>query len=751
MMAKNLVVVESPAKAKTVNRYLGPDYLVEASMGHIRDLPKSTLGIDIDDGFHPRYKILPKRKALVSKLQKEAEKSDSVLLAADPDREGEAICWHLSEVLKEYNLNIHRVLFHEITKKAVQEAFEYQHDLDEDKINAQQTRRILDRLVGYRISPLLWKKIGRGLSAGRVQSVALRLICEREREIQDFVQEEYWTITVLLRASNPPPFTARLEKAHGKKIKIKDEKSARKIEGELKNLDFILHDLKIKQKEKNPQPPYITSALQQDSFRLNRFSVKKTMTLAQKLYEGLEIGGRGLVGLITYMRTDSFRVSGEAVKKAREQIGVRYGKEFVPKSFRGYKNKKKTQDAHEAIRPTSVELTPEKIKPFLSRDLYKLYTMIWNRFMASQMSSARIEATDLNIRAGDYQFAAKGEVIKFPGFLAVYSGASRLSSEKEKILPRVKKGEKLKLKELEPKQNFTQPPPRYTEGSLVKELEAKGIGRPSTYAPILATLQNRAYVLREKGRFVPTEVGLYVNDYLVENFPDLLEFKFTAKLEESLDRISEGEKDWQEYLKSYNALLDEDLQAAEKKEGIKKQGIPTEETCPKCGKKLVIKSGRYGKFVACSGYPECDYKKSLDKKEPKPLDESCPECGSQLVMRHGRYGNFIACSNYPECKYIKKETKETGIQCPECSGTLVKRKTRRGKIFTGCSNYPQCKFASWDEPVERVCPECGRHFLLKKSPAGEKPFLYCSNKECSFKQTLDEENSEAPAEGREES
>ncbi len=744
-MAKNLVVVESPAKAKTVNRYLGPDYEVKASMGHIRDLPKTTLGVDIEDGFHPRYKILPKRKDLVSKLQKEAKKSDAILLAADPDREGEAICWHLSEILKDYNSNIHRILFNEITKGAVQEALKQKHDLDEDKINAQQARRILDRLVGYRISPLLWKKIGRGLSAGRVQSVALRLICEREREIQDFKQEEYWTIAALLRASAPPSFTAKLEKSGGKKIKIQNEKSARKIEEELKKSDFFLYDLKVRQRKKNPQPPYITSSLQQDSFRLNRFSVKKTMTLAQKLYEGMEIGDRGLVGLITYMRTDSFRVSSEAVKKVRDQITGMYGKEYVPKSPRGYKSKKKTQDAHEAIRPTLVDLTPEKIKPFLSTDLFKLYSMIYKRFVASQMSSARIEATDFDIRAGDYFFSAKGEVIKFPGFLAVYSGSSRLSSDKDKILPQVKKGEKLKLEELETKQNFTQPPPRYTEGSLVKELEAKGIGRPSTYAPIIATIQNRAYVLREKGRFIPTEVGLYVNDYLVENFPDLLQFKFTAKLEENLDRISEGEKNWQEYLKSYNALLDKDLKEAEKKEGIKKQGIPTEEKCPKCGKNLVIKSGRYGKFKACSGYPECDYKKSLDKKEPKPLEETCPKCGSQLVMRQGRYGSFAACSNYPECKYIKKEIRETGIRCPDCGGTLVKRKTRKGKFFTGCSNYPKCKFASWDEPVEKSCPECERHFLLKKKPAGKNPFLYCSNDKCSFKQILEEEETETPA------
>lgn len=747
-MAKNLVVVESPAKAKTVNRYLGPDFEVRASMGHIRDLPKSTLGVDINDGFHPRYKILPKRKELVSGLQKEARKSDSVLLAADPDREGEAICWHLSEVLKDYNSNIQRILFHEITKGAVQSAFKHKHGLDEDKINAQQARRILDRLVGYRISPLLWKKIGRGLSAGRVQSVVLRLICEREKEIRDFKSQEYWTIAALLHASRPPSFTAKLEKESGKKIKMGDEKTARKIESELKKSDFILHDLKVKQKKRNPPPPHITSSLQQDSFRLNRFSVKKTMTLAQKLYEGLEIGDRGLVGLITYMRTDSFRVSGEAAKNARNHIASRYGKDYIPKSPPSYRSKKKTQDAHEAIRPTSMDLSPQKIKSFLSRDLFRIYTLIWNRFMASQMSPARIEVTEFDIRAGDFQFSAKGEVIKFPGFLAVYSGSTPASDEKDKILPPAEKGEKLKLEELETKQNFTQPPPRYTEGSLVKELESKGIGRPSTYAPIIATLQDREYVLREKGRFIPTEVGLYVNGYLVENFPDLLQVKFTAELEENLDRISEGKADWQEYLRSYNALLDQDLKEAEKKEGVRKQGIPTEEKCPKCGKALVVKSGRYGKFKACRGYPECDYKESLEKKEVKPLDESCPKCGSQLVMRKGRYGSFAACSNYPQCKYIKKETKETGIKCPDCEGTLVKRKTRRGKVFTGCSRYPKCKFASWDEPVARACPECGRHFLLKKSPAGKASFLYCSNDECSFRQTLEKEDSETGPEGK---
>lgn len=735
MMAKRLVIVESPAKAKTVNRYLGPDFLVSASMGHVRDLPKSKLGVDIEHDFEPDYGVLPERRELVAKLQTLAGRSEEVYLGADPDREGEAICWHLSVLLKDCNERIYRVLLHEITEKGIKEAFANVGQLDRNKIKAQQTRRILDRLVGYRISPLLWKKIGRGLSAGRVQSIALRLICEREKEIKDFVPEEFWTITAHLEATNPPPFGANLIKIAGKKVKIKDGASARRIEAEVKALPFVLHNVEFREKKKYPAPPYITSTLQQDSFRLLRFPVKKTMAVAQKLYEGLEIEGKGLVGLITYMRTDSVRVSDDALRLSRAYIGANYAKDYLPPKARVYKNKKKAQDAHEAIRPTSFDCDPERIRPFLKEEEFKLYSLIWKRFLASQMSPAKIDETEFDIRAGKYQFKAKGEVIKFDGYLVLYPSPKK----EDNVLPEAEAGESLKLLELETKQNFTQPPSRFTEGSLVKELEARGIGRPSTYAPIIATIQGRDYVIKEKGKFIPTELGLYLSEYLVANFPDLMEFKFTARLEDQLDRISEGDLDGLSYLKSYNALLEKDLNEAMKAEGIKARGgIPLEDTCPECGQRLVIKEGRFGRFKACSGYPDCQYKQSLLRKEVKSLDEFCPECGSRLVVRHGKYGDFVACSNYPKCKYIKKDTQDTGISCPEdCGGTLVRKKTKKGKIFYGCSRFPKCKYATWDEPVAETCPECGRPFVLRKNLLKGQPYLYCSDEACSFKQPVE--------------
>jgi DNA topoisomerase-1 len=732
-MAKQLVIVESPAKAKTINRYLGDDYLVKASMGHIRDLPKKKLGIDIDHDFQPEYDVIPERQPIVKDLQSAAKEAESILLAADPDREGEAICWHLSQILKKYNSNIFRVLTHEITQKAVEEAFQNLGNLDLDKINAQQTRRLLDRLVGYLISPLLWEKVGRGLSAGRVQSIALRLICEREKEIKDFVPEEYWTISAHLEASALPSFKANLTKIDGKKIKVGDEKNASTLVQELWDLPFVLKNIDVKKKKKNPSPPYITSTLQQDGFRLLRFPVRKTMSVAQKLYEGLEIGERGLTGLITYMRTDSVRVSGEAVQSAREFVKNHFPPDYLPNKPRAYKNKRKAQDAHEAIRPTSFDLPPDEVKSFLKTDEYNLYRMIWNRFVATQMSSALVEETEFQVEAFRYLFVAKGEVLEFDGYLVLYPK----SKKEENILPKAQEGEKLKLLDIESKQNFTQPPPRYSEGTLVKELEAKGIGRPSTYAPIISTLQGRVYVFKEKGRFIPSDLGMFVTDYLIKNFPDLMEFEFTARLEAELDLISEGNQEWLAYLKAYYSLLEKDLKEAMKGESAKKAGIPVEENCPECGQQLVIKEGKYGRFRACSGYPECRFKESLIKKEVKPLDETCPECGSQLVMRKGKYGIFAACSNYPKCKYIKKEKKDTGIPCPlECEGTLIRRKTRKGRIFYGCSNFPKCKFATWDEPVSQTCPDCGRHFILKKNTLKGKPSRYCSDEKCSYEETI---------------
>jgi len=735
-MQKSLVIVESPAKAKTVNRYLGSGYLVKASMGHIRDLPKEKLGVDVENDFKPEYKIIPEKRKVAAELQKWAKKCDSVVLAADPDREGEAICWHLSHILKKTNKNIYRVLLHEITKKAVEKAFKNLGQLDQNKIKTQQTRRILDRLVGYLISPLLWKKIGKGLSAGRVQSVALRLICEREKEIKDFVPEEYWTITAHLRATNPPPFKASLTKVEGQKAKIENSSQAEEIVAELQKVPFVLKGVKVEEKKKNPYPPYITSTLQQDCFRFLRYPVKRTMSIAQRLYEGLEIGDRGRIGLITYMRTDSVRVSNLAVSLARKYIEKNYPPEYLPAKARFYKNKRKAQDAHEAIRPTSFDLPPEEIKPYLKKEEYSLYNMIWKRFLATQMSSAVVEETEFEIEASKYLFKAKGEVMKFDGFLTLFPKPK----DEAETLPKATEGEELTLLELEPKQNFTQPPPRYTEGSLVRELEAKGIGRPSTYAPIIATLQDRVYVIKEKGKFIPTDLGIFVTDFLIKTFPDLMEIKFTARMEEELDRISEGEQDWLDSLRMYYERLDRDLKQGMKAEGFKKKGIPLEEVCPQCGRQLVLKDGRYGRFVACSGYPDCDYKGSFQKKEAQALDEKCPRCGNQLVIRYGKYGSFIACSNYPQCTYTKKESRDTGISCPRnCSGKILRKKTRKGKIFFGCSNYPQCDFATWDEPVKQPCPECGREFVLRKSPIKGDAYLYCSNEECSYKEKVNKQ------------
>jgi DNA topoisomerase-1 len=756
-MPRSLVIVESPAKAKTINRYLGPDYVVEPSMGHIRDLPKNSLGVDLEHDFAPKYVVIPDRRKTVASIKKIARECEQVFLAADPDREGEAICWHLKELLGDSSRNVHRVLLHEITKKAVTEAFQHWLELDANKFRAQQTRRILDRLVGYLISPLLWKKIGRGLSAGRVQSVALRLICEREKDIKAFVAEEYWTIAAQLRASHPPDFRASLTKIDGKKARLGDGPSALQLVERLKQTPFVLNDIQVRQKKKDPPPPYITSTLQQDGFRLLRFTVKKTMSLAQRLYEGLEIGDRGLVGLITYMRTDSFRLAGEAVAWARQYVSSRWSPSYLPDTPRVFKSKKQVQDAHEAIRPTSPDLPPEAVKSYLKKDEWNLYRLIWNRFIASQMSSAQVEETEFDIRASNCQFSAKGEVILHPGFLALAQDQKKErkddqeeeepGEEEAKTLPKVAVGESLTLLGLEPKQNFTQPPARYTEGSLVKDLEAKGIGRPSTYAPIIATLQNRIYVIKESGKFIPTELGLFVTDFLVQHFPDLMEVKFTALLEEELDRISEGEYDWLTSLRGYYQRLEEDLKKGMDTEAVTKTGIPVDENCPQCGKPLVIKSGRFGRFKACSGYPDCKYKQSLVKKEAIPLDEKCPQCGSQLVQRRGRYGVFIACSDYPRCNYVKKERVDTGIPCPTgCGGTILQRKTRRGRSFFGCSLYPKCRFATWEEPVAQACPKCGKPLLLRKQRKNKPSLLRCWDDSCDYQaEEAAPENGPAPS------
>ena len=751
-MAGSLVIVESPAKAKTIHHYLGSGYVVKASMGHVCDLPPKKLGVDIKNDFQPTYQVIPEKKKLVVELKKAAREAERVILAADPDREGEAICWHLSQLIKDDNSNVFRAVFHEVTRDAVQAAFEKPGAVDRNLIDAQQTRRILDRLVGYLISPLLWKKIGKGLSAGRVQSVALRLICEREKEIKAFKAEEYWTLTALLRAQNPPEFKAGLAKVDGRKVRLKNEAQAREAQTDCEQAAFVLRKVTVREKRKTPAPPFITSTLQQEAFRILHYPVKKTMSVAQRLYEGLNVGEAGQTGLITYMRTDSTRVSDQAAAAAREYIEQVFLPAYVPAKPHVFKNPKKSQDAHEAIRPTRLDLPPEKIKAYLKKEEYDLYRLVWNRFLASQMAPALVEETEFEILASrrpeanagadadakvaagktaEYLFKAKGEVVKFDGFLAVFPS----NGNDKELLPKASEGEQLKLVGLDAKQNFTQPPPRYTEGTLVRELESRGIGRPSTYAPIISTLQDRTYVVKEKGRFRPTDLGMYVTDFLVKHFEKLMDYEFTARMEEELDQVEEGGRGWVESLREFYGLLENYLKSGRESESITRTGIPIEEKCPKCGRGLVIKSGRFGRFKSCSGYPECDYRESLVKKEVKVLEEKCPKCGSQLVQRYGRYGAFVACSNYPACDYVKRENSDTGVACPlGCGGKVMRRKTRRGKFFYGCSRYPECKFASWDEPVAIPCPSCGAPVLYRKVPAKGAPYLFCKNEKCGWKE-----------------
>jgi DNA topoisomerase I len=784
-MAKSLVVVESPAKAKTINKYLGSDYIVKASMGHIKDLPKSKLGVNEEKDFEPHYVIIRGKNDIVKDLQKAAQKADSIYLAPDPDREGEAIAAHLAEELQD-SKPIHRVILNEITKEEVKNAFANPTIIDEKKVQAQQTRRILDRLVGYKLSPLLWQKVKRGLSAGRVQSIALRLICDREKEILSFVPEEYWTLTAFLEADEPPVFTAKLLRKDGKKLAIPDQRTSDQILSDLKDAIYKVKEVEEKQRKRNAPAPYITSKLQQEASRKFRWQVKKVMMVAQELYEGIELGSEGAVGLITYMRTDSVRISEQALQEARKFVHGEFGAEYLPDQPNFFKNKKSVQDAHEAIRPTSMTRRPESVKGFLSRDEYKLYQLIWNRFVASQMKSAEFDETIITVAANDYEFEASGQIMTFPGFMKVYQEIQETEEEASNKLPPVEVGEQLTLQKLEPKQNFTQPPPRFTEAALVKELEDKEIGRPSTYASILSVIQNRNYVIKEENRFKPTDLGMLISDMLVQNFDELMDFKYTAHLEEELDEIEEGSKESLDVLNEFYGDFTKDLtKAYDKIENIKATGLATDIKCPqcgspmvkrwgkfgaflactneeckytqnpdekpeenigdvgsesehvclKCGKPLVVKVGRYGKFLACSGYPECKFTATLSPSKSAEATvevpgEKCPQCGSELVVKQGRFGPFIACSNYPDCKYIKP--KMVDVKCPEDGGELVEKRTRGKKIFYGCSNYPDCKFAVWNKPVPQECPACHAPFMLEKYRKDQPPILECYNKECKF-------------------
>ncbi len=689
-MPEVLVIVESPAKAKTINKFLGKKYLVESSMGHIKDLPRKEFGVDVHKNFQPHYHIISKKAKILKKLRELAGEIEKIYLAPDPDREGEAISWHLYNELKKPTNNIKRIVFHEITKEAIRNALAHPREVDQKLVNAQQARRVLDRIVGYKISPLLWKKVRKGLSAGRVQSVALRLICERERKINSFKPEEYWTIHTKLEGKDKEIFGADLAKIEGKKVRISDRLKARGISSQLERKEFVLKKITKREKKRFPLPPFITSTLQQEAARRFHFSAKRSMRIAQQLYEGLNIGGGEMVGLITYIRTDSFRVAQSAIQEARGYVRKAFGPEYLPLKPRYYKSRKTAQQAHEAIRPTSLHRIPEKLREYLTPEQHRLYGLIWNKFLASQMKEALWEKRTFNIQAGKFSLSSSDSRVRFKGFLILYPEDK---SFKEKPLPPLEEGETLKLLEVLPAQHFTQPPPRFSEASLIKVLEEEGIGRPSTYASIMETIRSRDYVESQKGNFHPTPLGEIVIKLLVKSFPDILNVKFTSQLEDKLDKVEEGKEDWIDLLHSFYSPFSSDLSRAQKEM-------------------------RY-------------VKKELEEK----TDKICEKCGAPMVIKHGRFGRFLACSNFPRCKNSRSLT--LGIKCPrkDCNGEIVQRRTKKRRTFYGCSNYPECNFFSWDRPTGKSCPECGSP-LVEKYKRSRGNYIKCSNKECSYQEEV---------------
>lgn len=695
-MGQKLVIVESPAKAKTIGKYLGKNYIVEASMGHVRDLPKSTLGVDIENNYAPKYITIRGKGELIDKLRKAAKKADKVYLATDPDREGEAISWHLANILKISEDETCRIVFNEVTKTAVKASIKQARKIDLDLVDAQQARRILDRLVGYEISPILWRNVKWGLSAGRVQSAALKLICDREKEINEFIPKEYWSIDCMLKKEKKK-FPVRLSTYKGKKIEIENEETSNTVVTELKKGKFIVKAIKKGKKSRNPLPPFTTSTLQQDANRKLNFMTKRTMAVAQGLYEGVEVKGYGTVGLITYMRTDSVRISEEAQESAKKFIGDTYGKEYLPTSARIYKGKKNIQDAHEAIRPTYVEITPQMAKENLTSEQYKLYSLIWNRFVASQMASCELNTNSIDIENGDYKFKASGSIISFDGFMRIYEYSNE-DDENSVTLPELKENEELKLESLEGTQHFTQPAPRYTEASFVKLLEEKEIGRPSTYVPTISTLLGRNYVIREKKNLIPTELGEIVNNIVSEYFKQIVDVDFTADMEKKLDDVEEGNENWTQIVEEFFNPLKIAIEKAEKEIS-----------------KVVI--------------------------EDKVSDVKCEKCGRMMVIKRGRYGEFLACPGYPECKNAKPIVEELDVPCPECGKPIVAKKSKKGKKFFGCTGYPECKFVSWYEPVKEKCPKCNSYMVLKYSKSNGR-YIQCSNNECNHKEELKKDETE---------
>ncbi|MBM3264232.1 MAG: type I DNA topoisomerase [candidate division Zixibacteria bacterium] len=730
-MPKLLVIVESPAKAKTIKKFLGKDFDIRASVGHVRDLPTKGLGVDIQNNFKPEYVTIRGKEKIIKELRDAARTADRVLLATDPDREGEAIAWHVASQLDKNGKTIARVLFHEITPQAVQTAIQQSRPIDMMKVNAQQARRVMDRIVGYQVSPFLWKTLAGGLSAGRVQSVALRLISEREEEIIRFVAEEYWTVTARVKGAQGEPFEVRLVRTGDEKTHIPDEKTARALVDDIRPRPFVVDTVKTKEMQRHPQPPFITSTLQQDAARRLRFTTQKTMMVAQQLYEGLELGPEGSIGLITYMRTDSTRVADEAVDSARTYIAQEYGADFVPPKPRRFKTKEGAQDAHEAIRPTSAFRTPQDVKTYLTPDQFRLYELVWRRFVASQMKSAVFDVTTVDVNAGPHVFRATGSTPRFAGFLTVYGETADEDGENEEngLLPPLAEGERLALKDLVPKQHFTQPPPRYTEATLVKELEARRIGRPSTYAQIISTLRMRKYVTIKRGRFSPSDLGNAVNHILVAAFPNLFDVEFTARMEDELDRIETGDLDWVGTLTAFYQPFNERLQEVNAQRSSLKQSLTemTDETCEKCGKPLITRWGRNGRFLACSGYPGCRNTRPLETGDPEvqQTHEQCDKCGTPMVVKKGRFGTFLACSAYPTCQRTRPVS--LGIACPEtgCGGYLTRRRSQRGRTFYGCSKYPTCKFVVWDTPVAVACPSCTSPIMVEKTDKPGAAGLQC--------------------------
>ena len=788
-MARNLIIVESPAKAKTIKRYLGSDFQVAPSVGHVVDLPKSKLGVDIKHGFEPEYVVIPTKHKVIEGIKSAAKNKRNIYLATDPDREGEAIAWHIADRIGKVDGDVYRVLLHEITEKAVKEAIAHPSELNKDLFDAQQARRVLDRIVGYQVSPLLWDKVKRGISAGRVQSVALRIIVEREKEREAFRAEEYWTLDANLAAKNPPPFKAHLYSFKDRRIDNKANKLTKAVADEIVNAcekaPFIVRKIERKEVRRSALPPFITSRLQQEAARKLYFSPSRTMKIAQRLYEGVELGDQGAIGLITYMRTDSPRVSDDALKMVRGYIEGRYGKDYLPERANFYRSGKSAQEAHEAIRPTALERDPEALARYLGKDELELYTLIFNRFVSSQMNPAVYDRTTVDIQSADAMFRATGQVMKFDGFMRVYLEGQDDASDDDDVetLPAMTEGERLQLIKLaavkadapdngktngraagkaeakaDPdalgrgftlEQHFTQPPPRFTQATLIKELEDKGIGRPSTYASIMTSILNREYVEEDESkRLRPTSLGRVVCELLIAAFPDILEVGFTASMEEQLDNVEEGRENWVKTLKRFYGPFEKRLGEAKKKmPAVKRKGLPTDLKCEVDGGTMVIKWGRNGEFLACSNYPKCTNTKEFTRDDqgnivpreaaaPVPTDEVCEKCRKPMVRRRSRFGEFLGCSGYPECDGIKRlraEPVKTGVSCPECKeGEILERRSRRGKLFFGCGRYPKCKFASWDRVVAQPCPQCGSSYLVEKVTKREGARWLCPNKECGY-------------------